>query len=264
MQVVQNLFTMFNVVTLRRTQEEQRMKACNDHSDSADQASHDESFNLANLVLIIGYKLTAYIGDAASTKSVVNWLRDGLPAELESRMKAAFDVAKPVAEVESELVAQGFLIRKWEQLGTYQTPAHMLREADVQSARSVLTRLAKAEFLSNEVPNLEEVTGRLQQWISCAEFPEGVGYTCHMWADRMGFTLVHGGFTEEVQRKWDAGIGWPCWSEIIAAVPEMERSRLNIDLTTGCPFRYLRSRRLLKTAEESANVEVVNVHKRNS
>jgi hypothetical protein len=140
----------------------------------------------------------------------------------------------------------------------------MLREADVQAARSVLTRLAQAEFLSNEVPNLQEVTGRLQEWISRAELPEGVGYTCHMWADRMGLTLVHGGFREEVQRKWDAGIGWPCWDQIIAAVPEMETARLNIDLTTGCPFRYLRSQRSPNMTEERADAEILDEYKRNS
>ncbi len=163
------------------------MKASNDRPSFPHHASNDKSFNLADLVLIIGYKLTAYIGGATSTQSVVDWLRNGLPPELESRMRAVFDVAKPIAEVESELVAQGFLIGKWEELGSYGTPAQMLREADVQTARTVLTRMAIAEFLSNEVPNLEEVTGRLQEWISRAELPEGVGYTCHVWHDRTIF-----------------------------------------------------------------------------
>jgi len=76
--------------------------------------SNDESVNLADLVSIIGYRLTAYIGGAASTQSAIDWLRNGLPADLEPRMKAAFDVARPIAEVESELVAQGFLIQRWE------------------------------------------------------------------------------------------------------------------------------------------------------
>jgi hypothetical protein len=240
------------------------MKASNDRPSSPYHASNDKSFNLADLVLIIGYKLTAYIGGATSTQSVVDWLRNGLPPELESRMRAVFNVVKPIAEVESELVAQGFLIGKWEELGSYGTPAQMLREADVQTARSVLIRMAEAEFLSNEVCNLEEVTGRLRQWINRAKLPEGVSYTCQVWHDRLSLTLVHAGFIEEVQRKWDTGIDWPCWNQVIAAVPEMKSARLNIDLTTGCPFRYLRSRRLLKTAEESANVEVVNMQKRKS
>jgi hypothetical protein len=33
--------------------------------------------------------------------------------------------------------------------------------------------------------------------------------------------LIHTNFTDEVQRMWDRGIDWPCWDQIIAAVPEM-------------------------------------------
>lgn len=240
------------------------MKASNDRPSIPHHASNDKSFNLADLVLIIGYKLTAYIGGATSTKSVVDWLQDGLPAELESRMRTAFDVVKPIAEVESELVAQGFLIGKCEELGSYGTPAQMLREADVQTARAVLTRMAEAEFCTNEVSNLEEVTARLQEWIGHAELPEGLSYMCRVWRDRLSLTLVHGGFTAEEQSNWDAGIDWPCWKQIIAAVPEMETARLNIDLTTGCPFQYLRSQRSLNMTEERANAEVLDEYKRNS
>ena len=53
-----------------------------DRLDSPDAASRDESFNLADLVSIIGYKLTAYMGGASSIQSVVDWLRDGLGKQL--------------------------------------------------------------------------------------------------------------------------------------------------------------------------------------
>jgi hypothetical protein len=240
------------------------MKASNDRPSFPHHVSSDKSFNLEDLALIIGYKLTAYIGGAASIQSVFDWLREGLPVELESRMRTAFDVAKPIAEAESSLIAQGFLIRKWEELGLYGTPAQMLREADVQAARSVLTRMAEAEFLLNEAPNLEEIAGRLQRWIERAELPKGMVYSCQLWrSQRLLLTLVHSGFPEDVQRQWDAGIDWPCWNQIIAAVPEMASARLNIDLTTGCPFRYLRSKRLLKTKEKRAISEALDKSNQN-
>jgi hypothetical protein len=45
----------------------------------------------------------------------------------------------------------------------------------------------------------------------------------------------------ETQCRWDSGIDWPCWDQIVSVAPEMERARLVGDLTTGDPFRYLRS-----------------------
>lgn len=68
-------------------------------------------------------------------------------------------------------------------------------------------------------------------------------------------TLVHSNFPAEPS-KWDDGVEWPFWDQIIAAVPEMASVRLDIDFTTGCPFRYLRSRRLLKATERNAAEEI--------
>jgi hypothetical protein len=86
--------------------------------DHGDLVKHNtpkfEAFNLSDLVMIIGYKLTAYIGGATSTQTVVDWLKNGLSANLEPRMRTTFDVAAPIAEVESELIAQGFLIEQKE------------------------------------------------------------------------------------------------------------------------------------------------------
>jgi muconolactone delta-isomerase len=214
------------------------------------------AFNLPRLVSIIGFKLTAYIGGTTGTQSVVDWLRNGLPVDLEPRMRAAFDIANPIAEAESGLIAQGFFIRVWEETGSYRTPAGMLRKAEVGVARQLLTRIAAAEYLSSEVANIEDVTVRLQEWINHAELPERVRYTCQLWQGRrLSLTLVHSNFPAEPS-KWVDGVDWPCWGQIIAAVPEMESARLDINFTTGCPFRYLRSRRLLKTTEGKAAEEI--------
>jgi len=226
------------------------MEINGDHADLANNTSKTGTFGLSDLILIIGYKLTAYIGGATTTQTVVDWLENGLPADLEPRMRAAFDVAAPIAEVESELIAQGFLIGQWEETGSYRAPARMLREADVETARSVLMRVAAAEFLSNEASNLNDIEVRLQDWIKHAELPEGVAYKCQIWQYRLSLTLIHTNFSDEVQRKLDRGIDWPCWNQIIAAVPEMARARCEIDLTTGHPFRYLRSHFIRPTSKK--------------
>lgn len=223
-----------------------------DDSDSSIRALTAGAFSLPGLVAIIGYRLTANIA-SISGQTLFEWLRNGLPIENESRMKAAFDVVKLVAEVESTLRAQDFLVRHREEMGAYGTAARMLREADVEVARHLLTSLVTTEFLSNEVSDLADVDLRLKEWIKHAELPERVAYISTIWQGwRLSLVLAHSGFPEEVQRKWDKGIDWPGWDQIIAAVLEMECARLDIDLTTGCPFRYLRPRRFLKTTERNA------------
>ena len=208
------------------------------------------TFDLADLVPIIGYPLTAYIGGATKIQSAVLWLREGLPLDLEPRMRAALDIVKPIAEAESEFIAQGFLIGPREECGSYRTPAQMLLEADVETARSILTRTAAAEFLSNEVPNLEDVASRLLEQIGRVPLPKGMGYKCYLWEGRLSLTLIHTGFPNEIQRSWHAGVDWPCWEQVIATVPEMVRARTEIDLTTGFPFKYLRAGCLRATKDE--------------
>jgi hypothetical protein len=231
------------------------MEVNGDHADLANNKSKIETFNLSDLVLVIGYQLTAYIGGAATTQSVVDWLRSGLPADLEPRMRAAFDVAAPIARVESDLVAQGFLIEQLEEAGSYRIPARMLREADGKSARSVLMRAAAAEFLSNEAPNLADIEVRLQNWIKHAELPKRVGYKCQIWQNRLSLTLIHVNFSDEVERRWDRGVDWPCWDQIVAVAPEIARARCQIDLTTGFPFRYLRNQVTRPPSDQEARDE---------
>jgi hypothetical protein len=100
------------------------------------------------------------------------------------------------------------------------------------------------------VLNIDDVAIRLQAWIKHAELPENVGYSCIHWKDRLSLTLVYTGLPEEVQRKWDGGIDWPCWEQILAAVPEMSCARCEIDLTAGFPFKYLRSQVLQPTSTD--------------
>jgi hypothetical protein len=231
------------------------MRVSKNHSVLLNQEVKAKTFNLTDLIVIIGYRLTAYIGGATSIQHIKEWLQNGLPPELESRMRTTFDVVKPIAEVESELIAQGFLIGQREETGSYRFPARMLRESDIKTARSVLMHVAAAEFLSNEVPNINDVESRLQAWIKNAEFPENVGYTCHLWKGQLSLTLVHAGFSENVQRKWDCGADWPCWDQILATVPEMAGARSEIDLTTGFPFKYLRP----QLSQPTSNSQVENI-----
>jgi len=224
------------------------MKVGEEDSDSSTQALATGEVSLPGLVSILGYRLTAYIGGASGIESVVDWLRNGFPADLEPRLRAAFDVVKPIFEVKSELVAQGFLIERREEAGLYHTPACMLREGDAEAARQLLMRVVTKEFLSNEVADLEDVAARLQAWIKHAELPERLGYTCRVWrGQRLSLILVQSGFPEKVQRKWNKGIDWPCWDQVIATVPEMAHGRAEIDLMTGWPFRCMRLQRLQET-----------------
>lgn len=198
-----------------------------------------EKFALPDLVWVIGYQLTAYIGRTAA-ETVAEWLQNGIPEELESRMKAALDVALPIAEVESELTAQDFLIRKRVGLEPYKFPATMLRDADVQTARVVLMEEVKREFLANKSEDLESVECRLNNWISQAKMPPHTKYKVLLNNDWLSLKLLHVGISEGQQIKWDKGEDWPLWTELIVAVPEMATSRVSLNMETGCPSRYLR------------------------
>lgn len=97
---------------------------------------------------IIGYRLTAYIV-RTTIQSVAEWLQNGLPENLETRIQLTLEIAKPIAEAESEFVAQKFLSSKLDDLEPYMFPAAMLRDADIQTARTVLIKRAREEFLNN-------------------------------------------------------------------------------------------------------------------
>lgn len=129
------------------------MKGERASSSSPSRASNAETFTFSNLVSVIGYKLTAYIGRSTKIHTVGDWLQNSLTPDVEQRMRTTVEVVAPIAAVESEPIAQSFLIGQWKETGVFRSPAQMLREADVETARSVLIRLAASEFLSNEVAN---------------------------------------------------------------------------------------------------------------
>lgn len=200
--------------------------------------------DLNDLVQIIGYQLTAFIG-STDIRTVVHWLHNGVPDAMQSRMRAVLDITKPIERVESEFVAQGFLIEEMSGLAPYCCAAEMLREGDVRTARAVLTERMRKEFLQNVAADLESVELRLRQWISMAKLPPRIGYIVQISLERnrLSLQLVHTGITLERQRQWDRGEDWPFWEEIIREVPEMATARVCPDLQTGFPFKYLRKRR---------------------
>jgi hypothetical protein len=83
------------------------------------------------LVRIIGYQLTAFVG-STDLRTVARWLQEGVPDVVQPRMEAALDIAKPIERVESELVAQGFLVGEMCGIAPYCCAAEMLRAADVR------------------------------------------------------------------------------------------------------------------------------------
>ena len=197
------------------------------------------SFDIKKLVWTIGFQLTAYISHT-DIRTVHDWLENGLPGDLEARMRATFEVAQPIAEVESELVAQGFLIGKQDNLEPYRFPATMLRDADVAIARDVLTKLARKEFLDNVACDLEALAQRLHKWIAQNKMPANTAYSVLLWSDRLSLSLLHAGFSIEQQCRWDRGEDWPSWDSLATKVPEISVARICPDLQTGFPFRYLR------------------------
>ena len=203
--------------------------------------------DVKQLVSIIGYQLTAYIG-CTNIQTVQNWLQVGPPEPLQARMKAALEVARLIAEVESDLVAQGFLSTEQGGNEPYRLPATMLRDADPVTARSILGQRVKKEFLDNVASDLPTLEQRLKKWIAQASMPPQTAYSVSLWQNRLSLSLVHGGCSMEQHSKWDKGEDWPRWSELIAEIPEMASTRTVPDLQTGFPSRYLRRAEKLKTA----------------
>jgi hypothetical protein len=203
--------------------------------------SFSMGFDLKELAWTIGYRLTAYIGNT-NAQTVKEWLKSGLPENLEERMKAVFNVAKPIEQAELEYAAQAFLWGNLDAIPTFESPATLLREAvDIQAARAALMARARKEFFDNVASDLEDVERRLKQWISQVKMPPQTLYKVGLsrW-DRLWLELLLAGFPLEQQRKWGRGEDLPLWAELISAVPEMATTRTGPDLQTGYPFGYLR------------------------
>jgi hypothetical protein len=168
-------------------------------------------FELKELVLTIGYLLTAYLGRTMVT-TVIDWLKNGLPNDLEVRMEAAYAVAKPIERVELELVAQGFLNGDDDALSnpnfSITPPITTLRDAtDVRAVRAELMARVKKEFLDNVSSDLEGVERRLKEWISQVQMPTHTLYQIGLSNDgeRLWLKLLHIGFPLEQQRRFDRG-----------------------------------------------------------
>jgi hypothetical protein len=203
-------------------------------------------FERKELVLTIGYLMTAYPGRTTVT-TVMDWLKNGLPNDLEERMEAAYALAKPIERVESELVAQGFLNGDDDALlnpnFSITAPITTLRDAtDVRAVRAELMARVKKEFLDNVSSDLEGVERRLKEWISQVKMPRHKLYHTGLSNDgeRLSFKLLHIGFSLEQQGRFDRGEDWPLWHELIAVIPEMAAARVMPNIDTGTPYRYLR------------------------
>lgn len=169
-------------------------------------------------------------------------MHDGAPEALHPRFQAALDIAKPIERIESELVAQGFLAEEMRGIEPYRCAAELLRSADMRTARAVLSERFRKEFLENIAVDLDGVELRLGKWVSKATMPPRTAFSEHLSPDRnrLWLQLIHTGFAEDQQRKWDLGEDWPCWNELIQEIPEMATARTVPDLQTGFPFKYLR------------------------
>lgn len=185
--------------------------------------------------------MTAFIG-STDIQTIRRWLHDGAPEALHPRFQAALDIAKPIERIESELVAQGFLAEEMRGIEPYRCAAELLRSADMRTARAVLSERFRKEFLENIAVDLDGVELRLGKWVSKATMPPRTAFSEHLSPDRnrLWLQLIHTGFAEDQQRKWDLGEDWPCWNELIQEIPEMATARTVPDLQTGFPFKYLR------------------------
>lgn len=67
--------------------------------------------DLKELVRIIGYQLTAFIG-STDTRTVARWLHEGVPEALQPRMQAALDIANRSSESNPSLLHRGFWLRR--------------------------------------------------------------------------------------------------------------------------------------------------------
>lgn len=78
------------------------MEIKKENETSSTNQINKSGMDLQELGSIIGYQLASYIG-RTTIQSVAEWLQNGLPETLEARMQLTLEIARPVAEVESEL-----------------------------------------------------------------------------------------------------------------------------------------------------------------
>ena len=100
---------------------------------------------VAELVEILGKKLTAYIGAVKDTRVVERWMHDGVEPyrDADRRIRLAYQIAKTLREHDSARVVQAWFTGLNPELQD-RTPIRLLREADIDKAGPELLNAMRA------------------------------------------------------------------------------------------------------------------------
>jgi hypothetical protein len=96
---------------------------------------------------LLGARLVAYLGGVRETRAVHQWAdNDGgrrPSAEVQQRLRLALQVALPIAEADSNEIAQAWFQGLNPQLDD-RSPARMLRDGDLEEAGPAVVAAARA------------------------------------------------------------------------------------------------------------------------
>jgi len=96
------------------------------------------------LVVIVGRKLTAYIGGVKDTRAVDRWIAGGkIYGNAESRLRFAFQLARALGEHDSPDVVQAWLTGVNPELGD-RVPLHLMRENEIDAVAPAILSAARA------------------------------------------------------------------------------------------------------------------------
>ncbi|SRR6266700_1487437 len=99
---------------------------------------------VARLVSIIGKKITAYICEAKTVRTVDGWIEGSAPYNgVEPKLRATYHLVKLLSDYESNRVVQSWLLGLNPQLGDV-SPARILREQDIATAGPAVLGAARA------------------------------------------------------------------------------------------------------------------------
>jgi len=107
------------------------------------QASFSEI--VAELVEILGKKLTAYVGGVKDTRAVERWMQGGTEPyrDAEPRIRLAYQIAKTLSEHDSARVVQAWFIGLNPELQD-RTPIRLLKDEDVEKVGPELLNAMRA------------------------------------------------------------------------------------------------------------------------
>jgi len=101
------------------------------------------------LVVIVGRKLTAYIGGVKDARAVDRWIAGGeIYGGAESRLRFAFQVARALSEHDSPAVAQAWLTGVNPELGD-RVPLRLMRENEADAVAPDILNAVRA-YLSDK------------------------------------------------------------------------------------------------------------------